>query len=229
MDYKANKRFFDKEYNKRTNIVYIPASIMFAIGLVITVLGMVGALRWVGHAIGWPVMIVSIIFVFISLSRKVKESDVLAEVDSMTEAVKARCLDALDYPEDAENNSITLVGCIITPENVDKAVKLKSGSYLDTDLMISFIYIKKNALYCFRRTVSLIEEGQKDQECELPFTAFDCAVVESEKIKDGLTVHYIRVKKDGAVVFEAPLTDNDYYKEEFCDSIMHVRERALKN
>ena len=231
MDYKQNKHFFDKEYNKKTNIVFVPASIVFGIGLVLVVLGMVagyGMMSWIGHIAGWPMMIVSIIFIFISLSRKVKESDMLAITDEFTKSTRDACLEKLDYPADFSKNSVTLFGCVINDENADSAVKLKSGNYLDTEVTATVIYVKKSSVYCFKKTMSLVEDKTGGSDVEIPFTAFDSAKVESEKLKGGVTVHYIRLYNGGEKVYEAPLTDNDYYKEEFCANVMHVRERALK-
>jgi len=231
MEYKQNRHFFDKEYNKKTNMVFVPASIVFGIGLVLVILSMVGGygmLRWIGHIVGWPMMIVSIIFIFISLSRKVKESEMLEITDGLTREVKDLCAEKLDYPGDLSKNSVTLFGCVINDENADKAVKLKSGNYLDTDVTITFMYIKKNSVYTFQRVVSLVEDNTREKEVEIPFTAFDSAKVESEKVKENITVHYIRLYNGKEKVFEAPLTDNDYYKEEFCGNIMHIRERAIR-
>ena len=227
MDYNANKHFFDKEYNKKTNMVFVPASIVFAIGLILVILSLIGALRMymVGHFVGWPLMIVSIVFIFISLSRRVTENDVLAETDALVNEVKSRCSETLDYPSDLDPSSLTILGCVITAENADKAVKLKSGNYLDTDLKISFLYVKKTSVYCFQRTVSLVQEGVLDVEREIPFSAFDRACVETETVNGKITVHYIRFYNGSDKIFEAPLSDNDYYKEEFCTNIMHKKDR----
>lgn len=231
MDYKQNKHFFDKEYNKKTNIVFVPAAVVFAAGLILVILGMVtrfGVMGWIGNAVGWPLMIVSIVFIFISMSRRVKESDILEITDSYVKEVKDQCAEKLDYPSDLSKNSVILYGCVINDENADKAVKLKSGNYLDTDVTVTFIYVKKSSVYCFRSVRSLVEESVSDKEIELPFTAFDMVKVETEKVKNDITVHYIRFFNGGETVFEAPLTDNDYYKEEFCANILHIRERALR-
>ena len=157
------------------------------------------------------------------------ENDVLSDVDNICAEVKALCNEKLDYPKDIDENGILLTGCVITEENAGKAVKLKSGNYIDTDLLISFIYVRKDALCCFCRTVSLVsEEGTSDSARTIPYTDFDTAKVETENVMGKIVVHYLRLYKDGQKVYEAPLQDNDYYKEEFCTKIAHVRERALK-
>lgn len=230
MDYQQNAHFFDKAYNDKTNKIFIPSAIVFGAGLVLAVLGMVtrGVMTWIGNSIGWPLMIVGITFLLIALNRRVKESDVIGEVDELVKEVNAVCAEKLDYPNNLDEQGISLLGCTITDENADNAVKLKSGNYLDTDLLISYLYIKKNSVYCFRRTISLIEEGTKDDELDIPYESFDNVKVETETIKGKIIVHYIRFYNNNEKIFEAPLTDNDYYKEEYCEKIMHNRERALK-
>ena len=230
MDYKENAHFFDKAYNDKTNKIFVPAAIIFGLGLVMTLLGMFvrGPMRWIGNSLGWPLMIVGVVFLLIAINRKVKESDVLGEVDELVKAVNDTCNEKLGFPSDLDENGISLLGCIITEENADKAVKLKSGNYLDTDLLVSYLYIKKDSVFCFRRTISLIEEGTRDDELDIPFEAFDNVKVETDTVKGHITVHYIRFYNKNEKIFEAPFTDYDYYKDEFCEKIIHSRERALK-
>ena len=230
MDYKQNEHFFDRAYNDKTNKIFVPAAIVFGLGLVFVLLGMFvgGMMRWIGNSLGWPLMIVGVVFLLIAINRKVKESDVLGEVDELVKAVNDACAEKLDFPSNLDENGVSLLGCIITEENADKAVKLKSGNYLDSDLLISYLYIKKNSVYCFRRTVSLLKEGAKDEELDIPFEAFDNVKVEADTVKDHITIHYIRFYNKKEKIFEAPLTDYDYYKDEFCEKILHSRERVIK-
>lgn len=230
MDYKQNAHFFDKEYNKKTNMLFVPSAIVFGAGLVFTLLGMFvrGPMMWIGNSIGWPLMTVGVVFLLIAINRKVKESDVVGEVDELVKAVNDTCAEKLDFPNNLDENGISLIGCTITDENADKAVKLKSGNYLDTDLLISYLYIKKNSVFCFTRTISLVEEGTKDDELDIPFETFDDVKVETETVKGSITVNYIRFYNKKEKIFEAPLTDYDYYKDEFCEKILHARERVVK-
>ena len=231
MDYISNSHFFDKAFNEKTKKIFLPSAIACAVGGALVAVSFFGpyALRWVGNLVGWPILIAGVVFLLVALNRRVNENDVLSDVDNICAEVKALCNEKLDYPKDLDENGLLLTGCAITEENAGKAVKLKSGNYLDTDLLISFIYARKDALCTFCRKVSLVrEEDNADIERVIPYTDFDTAKVETENVMGKIIVHYIRLYNGGEKVYEAPLQDNDYYKEEFCLKIAHFRERALK-
>ena len=152
-------------------------------------------------------------------ARNYREQARQAEQDIVT------CNERLDFPDDFEERSLIFVGCPINDGNIENARKLKSGNYLTPEFIISLFYEKKNELYIMQRTVSLIKEGYSDVEKKLSYSDFDKCLVEIDTLKNGAKINFVRFYKDGAVFFETPLVDNDYYKEEYFNTVMHDKER----
>lgn len=230
MDYKNNQRYFDAEFNKKTSRILMIA--VGAIGLfaVLVVLRMIfrGIFWMLVSYVGTPCLVAGVILLFWALSRVVKESEVTGDTDNLIKALKDECLEKLEYPSDADSKALTFVGCHITNDNIDKAKKLKSGNYINEDLIISFFYEKNGVVYITQRTVSLVHEGTKDVEKKLAFADFDEAKVETDTLKNEVKINFVRFYKDNKVIFETPLVDNDYYKEEYFKAIMHDKERLEK-
>ena len=157
--------------------------------------------------------------------KRVKESEVTGVGDELIREVKETCNERLDFPDDFEERSLIFVGCPINDGNIENARKLKSGNYLTPEFIISLFYEKKNELYIMQRTVSLIKEGYSDVEKKLSYSDFDKCLVEIDTLKNGAKINFVRFYKDGAVFFETPLVDNDYYKEEYFNTVMHDKER----
>ena len=227
MDYNNNARFFDKEFNRKNGTAIAIGSAASGIGGVLVALSLFGRgfTNYIFHSLGWPFLIFGVVVLCIAFSKRVKESEVTGVGDELIREVKETCNERLDFPDDFEERSLIFVGCPINDGNIENARKLKSGNYLTPEFIISLFYEKKNELYIMQRTVSLIKEGYSDVEKKLSYSDFDKCLVEIDTLKNGAKINFVRFYKDGAVFFETPLVDNDYYKEEYFNTVMHDKER----
>ena len=229
MDYKNNQRFFDKEFNKKTSVIFTVGAIAAGIGGLIVVLGLLGIMRYyISYSIGWPILIFGVIVLLVAFSRMVKESEITGVGDGLIAELKEKVNESLEYPDDLELRSIVFVGCAVTDENLDKARKLKSGNYVSPELTISFFYEKKDGIYIAERIVSFLKEGHTDKETFFKYGDFDLVRVDNETLKNEAKVSFVRFYKDNKIIYEAPLMDNDYYKEEYFNTVMHNKEKFDK-
>ncbi len=230
MDYKSNEHFFDVKYNKKTSMIFVPGAIAAGIGgFLIAGSYIIGGFFWMlSNILGWPLLIAGVVLLCVAFSRMVKESEVTGETDELIKALKDECIEKLEYPSDADSKAIVFAGCHITNDNIDTARKLKSGNYINENLILSFFYEKNGVVNITQRTVSLVKEGYTDVEKKLSFDDFDNVAVETDTLKNEVKINFVRFYKDGKVIFETPLVDNDYYKEEYFNSIMHDKERLSK-
>ncbi len=228
MDYKNNQRYFDTKFNQTTSKIFIVSGAALGLAILLYILrAFVGGIIFVIlRYAGTPLIVIGVILLFIALSRIVKESEVTGDTDSLIKALNDECLEKLEYPSDADEKSLVFAGCRITNDNIDRARKLKSGNYINEDLIISFFYEKNGVVSIKQRTISLVKEGTTDVEMKLSLDDFDSVRIETDTLKNDVKVNFVRFFKDNKIVFEAPLVDNDYYKEEYFKTIMHDKEKS---
>ena len=226
MDYQANARFFDRKFRKSNARMRAIGAASSGVGGVCVAISMF--MRWGGYAfyvIGWPLLIFGVVVLLVAANKRVRESDVTSQADIIIDELKELCKEKLDYPEDFDSRALVFAGSVLNDENISAAKKLKSGNYLGSDLVITIFYEKKGSLFIMQRTISFVKEGHTDIEKNLSFNDFDSVGVETDTLKNGAKINSVRFYKDGTVFLEAPLVDNDYYKEEYFVTLMHDKER----
>ena len=225
MDYQANARFFDRQFRKRNSTWRTIGAGASGVGGVFVALSMFMRGGYFFYMFGWPILIFGVVVLLVAANKRVRESDVTSQADTVIDSLKELCKEKLDYPEDFDSRALIFAGCALNEDNISSAKKLKSGNYLGPELIISIFYEKKGSLFIMQRTFSLIKEGHTDVEKNLSFNDFDSVGVETDTLKNGARINFVRFYKDGALFFEAPLVDNDYYKEEYFVTLMHDKER----
>ena len=90
---------------------------------------------------------------------------------------------------------------------------------------MTYVYISRNKLRCYVHRASLTEDSGAANQRDIPFTDFVIAKIEKEEIA-GIKFHHFRLYNGDALVLDAPVTAVDYYKEEFCEKIMHERKKS---
>ncbi len=233
MDFESNAKFFDKVYRKKNKRQRAIGGVASGIGGACVVLSMIGGwgyFFWILRTIGWPILIFGVIVLLVAMNRHVKESDVTSQTDGIMKEFKDGVNEALDYPKDFDEKSISFFGCYINDENIGETRRLRSGNFITKEMTFSLFYETKAGVYIKQKKVSLVDpEGTTEEEKTLSFSDFDKAGVEIDTLKNGVKISYVRFYKDNSVCFEAPLTDNDYYKEEYFNTLMHDKERLEKS
>lgn len=225
MDYQANARFFDRQFRKRNSTWRAIGAGASGVGGVCVALSMFMRGGYFFYMFGWPILIFGVVVLLVAANKRVRESDVTSQADTVIDSLKELCKEKLDYPEDFDSRALIFAGCALNEDNISSAKKLKSGNYLGPELIISIFYENKGSLFIMQRTFSLIKEGHTDVEKNLSFNDFDSVGVETDTLKNGARINFVRFYKDGALFFETPLVDNDYYKEEYFVTLMHDKER----
>ena len=226
MDFKRNKHFFDKQFAKKTKIMMTVGIVLTAVALLLLVVGWYGPIFvWIMWEYGGtPLLVAGIVLIFFCIGRRVKESDVTDGIDALVKEVSDACAEKLKYPSDLDEKAIAFSGCTITAENAGSAVKLSGGEYISEELIVTYIYIAKNKLWCYEKRTSLTEDAATAEQSDIVFFDFDSARLEDEDIA-GIKVHYFRLYNGDKVIFDVPVNSVDYYKEEFCGKIMHERKK----
>ena len=225
MDFKRNKHFFDKQFAKKTKIIMAVGIVLVAVAALLNIVGWYGPLIvwymwWYG---GTPLLVAGIVLIFFCIGRRVKESDVTEGIDALVKEVSDACAEKLKFPSDLDEKAIAFSGCTITEENAGSAVKLSGGEYISEELIVTYIYIAKNKLWCYEKRTSLTEDASTADQRDIPFTDFDSVKIEDEEIA-GIKVHHFRLYNGETLILDAPVIAVDYYKEEFCEKIIHARK-----
>ena len=228
MDFKRNKHFFDKDFATKTKFMMIVGVVFAAVAALLLVVGWYGPLIvwymwWYG---GTPLIVAGAVLIFVGIGRNVKESEVTDSIEKLVKEVGDICAEKLKYPKDLEEKSAVFCGSEITPENADEAVRLSNGAYIGKEIRVTYVYISRNKLWCYVRRASLVQDSGTADQFEIPFTGFDSVKIEDEEIA-GIKVYNFRLYNGKTIVFNAPVTAVDYYKEEFCEKIVYARKKAL--
>ena len=159
------------------------------------------------------------------IGRNVKESEVTDSIEKLVKEVGDICAEKLKYPKDLDEKAAVFCGSEITPENAGEAVRLSNGAYIGQEIQVTYVYMFRTKLWCYVRRASLVEDSGTADQRDIPFTDFDSVKIEDEEIA-GIKVHHFRLYNGDTLVLDAPVTNVDYYKEEFCEKIMHARKNA---
>ncbi|MBQ8289119.1 MAG: hypothetical protein IJX76_10230 [Clostridia bacterium] len=179
-----------------------------------------GRLGWIPLVVGGPLWAVS-------LSMKVKESDVMDLIDTSKRDFKEYCEDKLNYPSDLSANSLILVGSQSGEDEQSKLLPprtLKAGGLLYPVVTLAYLYIRRDRLTVLTRRISLCEEWSEDKSAEYDFTDFDGAGVEPVANELGKAYAFC-LKKGDEQIFSTPVLIDDYTKEAFAKDILHAKER----
>lgn len=225
VDYDANKKFFDKKRRQKVGAFYTISVAGAALGglfVYFAVFLNFGIL----YIPGWTLIVAGAVLACIALAKTVRESDVTDIFDVKKKQFDDICGDKIGWPDDIENMSMSFMGCNITADNIDKMYKLKDGKYIDTEIVLTFIYVdhKKQKLFIAEETYSLLEPKDSVKFIEIPYSGFDGAEILTEKITDKISLYRGVISDGGAKVFDFPFSDNDFSKEEFIGGLPHYKE-----
>lgn len=225
VDYERNKKFFDRKKRTYGARFYAISATLAGLGGLMVILAMCFSF-YIFYLPGWLMLIAGAVMVCVSLAGIVKESDVTDIFDVKKKQFDDVCGDKIGYPDDMEDMSMSFLGCNITPENIDKMYKLKNGQYIDTDIVMTFVYVdnRRCRVFIAEENFSLIEPKDGSSFTELSFDDFDRAEILSDKITDKISISRAVISKEGKTVFEFPFSDNDFSKEEFIGKLAHYKE-----
>ncbi len=225
IDYARNRKFFDRRRRERMGKFYAFSAGCAGVGGLMVVLAMYFSIFYF-YIPGWILLIAGAVLVCVALAYIVKESDVTDIFEVKKGQFDDVCGDKIDFPEDMKTMSMSFLGCNVTPENIDKMYKLRSGRYIDTEIVLTFVYVDriKRRLVIGSETFSLVEEKDETKFAELSFDAFDKAEIIADKITDSISTYRAVISKDGERVFDFPFSDFDYSKEEFIGALAHYKE-----
>ena len=226
IDFKRNAAFFDKEKNKKLSTWLAIAWTVAIIGGILTLFVMLDGFRYRWLMVpAWLILGVGVLMLLTLLPKVVKESEITEVFKTKSRLFRDIIVDKLEYPSDMATMSMDFMGCVVTDENCKDLRKLKSGNYVDSEMKETFIYInnKKRLLYIAVEDYSLIEEKDSYFYTEIPFDHFDKAEIVSSELKNGVKISDFVISKDGEPIFKSPISNLDYYKEEFMNTIEHFR------
>ncbi|MBQ7827373.1 MAG: hypothetical protein IJ386_03825, partial [Clostridia bacterium] len=163
----------------------------------------------------------------VSLSMKVKESDMLEQIDNCKRDFKEYAEDKLDYPSDLSANSLILVGSEAGTDGQSKSLpprKLKAGGFLHPVVTFSYLYIRRDRLTVLTRRISLCEDWSEDKTVEYDYADFDGAGVEAVAGEPEKAYAFC-LKRGDERIFSTPVFVDDYTEESFAEDILHAKER----
>lgn len=224
IDYARNKKFFDKKYMKNNSILRGIGWVLAGVGGVCAALAMIGV--WALYMVGWPLLITGVVILCVALAKQVKDSEVIEVFEGKNKQFTEVCREKLDFPDDFTVMSMTFMGCRLEKGTEDLR-KLKNGNYINQNPEITFLYIdsRKKVLFIGYCCYSLTEESEKVEYLEIPYADFDRAELVRESVDDGKgKLCRFVLSGAGKEIFSSPLSDSDYYKEEFIGDIVHKKE-----
>lgn len=225
IDYERNKKFFDRKRRKKMSTFYAVSAACAGVGGLMVVLAMYFSIFFF-YIPGWSLLITGAVLVCVALAYIIKESDVTDIFEVKKGQFDDICGEKIDFPDDMQSMSMSFLGCNVTTENIDTMYKLKSGQYIDSEIVMTFVYVdqKKRRLVIGCETFSLVENKDDIRFAELSYDDFDKAEIVSDKIDDNLSLYRTVISKDGKTVFDFPFSDFDYSKEEFVGKLSHYKE-----
>lgn len=228
MDYGTNLKFFDGKHRKKVKLLKAIGLPLMLVGLLMLVLSSFrGMGLWFLGSFCWIPLIVGVPMWAVSLSMKVKESDMMDLVEKAKRDFKDYAEDKLNYPSDLHQNSLILIGSCQDPdgrENERQPRTLKSGGLLYPIVTYAYIYIRRDRVTVLTRRLSLCEEWSEDKAADYDFADFDGAGV--QPVANDLGKAYAFCLKQGdEVIFTTPVFIDDYTKEAFAADILHAKER----
>ena len=226
IDHARFRNFFDKKYVKKVSTWLVIAWIVAIIGGVLAYLVTVNrwSMGWLAVP-GWLVFGAGVLLLIIFLPKVIKESELTDVFKGKSRLFKDIISDKLEYPEDMGTMSISFMGAIVDDSTRDVIRKLKSGNYVSPEMRETVIYCdtKKKGLFIAIDNYSMVEDKEKFYFKEIPFSDFDSAGIVKEEIAVGAVSDRFVVKKGEIEIFSSPMANNDYYKEEFMNTIEHFR------
>ncbi|MBQ7354318.1 MAG: hypothetical protein IJW62_02220 [Clostridia bacterium] len=228
MDYGTNLKFFDLNHRKKVKllkVIGIPLMLVGAVLLIVTSFGGYG--MWYLSTPAWGMLVIGGPLWAVSLSMKVKESDMMNLVEDAKRDFKDYAEDKLNYPSDLHQNSLILVGSCQDPDGRESERQprtLKSGGLLYPIVTYAYLYIRRDRVTVLTRRLSLCEEWSEDKAADYDFADFDGAGV--QPVANDLGKAYAFCLKQGdEVIFSTPVFIDDYTKEAFAADILHAKER----
>lgn len=225
IDYERNKKFFDKKYMKNNATLRGIGWGLAVVGAICVLLVMY-ARMWVLSAVAWPLLIAGVVILCVVLAKQVKDSEVTEVFEGKNKQFTEVCREKLDFPDDFSVMAMTFMGCRLESGTEDLR-KLKNGNYINQSPEITVLYIdsKKKRLFIGCRCYSLTEASEKTEFLEIPYGDFDRAEIVRESADDGKgKLSRFVLSGEGKEIFSSPLSDSDYYKEEFIGDIVHKKE-----
>ena len=232
MDFATNLKFFDPKHRKKVHLlnnIGLPLLLAGAVLLIFSSFGGYG--MWYLTTASWGMIIVGGPLWAVSLSLKVKETDMIGLVEDAKRDFKEYCDDKLDYPNDLRQNSIILVGsraCSDAPMGDLHPRRLKSGGLLYPTITLSFLYIRRDRVTVLTRRLSLVEEWVEDKTKEFDLSDLDGAGVqvgETHYKNNPVRTYAFHLMGSGESLYDAPVFTDDYAKEEFAQNILHAKSR----
>ncbi|MGM9637412.1 MAG: hypothetical protein ACI3YK_05430 [Eubacteriales bacterium] len=227
MDYVRNAKFFDEKYMKKYGILRAIGWALSIVGAACVLISMFGGRRGMSffHFIGWPLLIPGVVLLCIVLNKLIKESEITEVMDVKEKRFADLCNEKLGYPSDVTDESMIFTGCEITSENMGDLRKLKSGNYIGTNPQITHLYVDlmKKRLCIGSYTYSFVEDKEKTEFQEIPFSDFDRSEIVTEKVGNVDSRRFV-LSNGNKEIFSSPISADDYYKEEFIGGIVHKKE-----
>lgn len=204
MDYKRNKRLFDDSFSRKLTVLAICGAVIAPISLIVwwyiwySNIMVIAAIIGVGMVIG-------------AVSMRPKVKDVNDQIDDAHKNFYDGTAEKLKYPNDFEEDSLSLWGFI---EGNSQKI-LKSGEKLTDRVQFTLLYLKRSQLYVRSEICSLTEDATSVNEYNLSLAGMTVSV-------DAPSFTLTIVSKEETI--NLPIQAVDYQLEEYIAKI----ERQIK-
>lgn len=172
MDYKRNKRFFDPGFERKLTAIALCGAFLTVLFLAlwwyIWISSIVSTLFTIGAFIGIGIVIGAV-------SIRPKVNDINEQIDIARQAFIDATAEKLKFPNDFEENSISVWG--FTDGSIEKT--LQNGHKYTDHVMFASLYLKRNQLYIRTEVCSLIEDDRTLNEYALSLAGMTLSADES--------------------------------------------------
>lgn len=207
MDYKRNKRFFEAGYSRKLTVLTICGAVLAPLALFVW---------WYIYYANFVLLfaLIGAAMVIGAISIRPKAKDIDEQIDNARKAFADGTAEKLKYPDDFEENSLTLWGFI--EGSVEKT--LKNGEKYTDNVKFSSLYLRKSTLYLRTETLSLVEEGSTVTEDSLPLAGM------TVKADEGSRRLLITTPE---LAINLPVQSVDYPLEEFIEKVERQIKKAV--
>lgn len=207
MDYKRNKQFFETGYSRKLTILTVCGAVLAPLALFVW---------WYIYYSNFVLLfaLIGAAMVIGAISIRPKAKDIDEQIDNARKAFADGTAEKLKYPDDFEENSLTLWGFI--EGTVDKT--LKSGEKYTDLVKFSSLYLRKSTLYLRTETLSLVEGGSTVTEDSLTLAGMTVKTDEA-----ALCLHLTTTEES----INLPVQSVDYPLEEFIEKVNRQIKKAV--
>lgn len=211
MDYKRNKHFFDPGFSRKLTIIAICgiflALVFFALWWYIWISSIVSTLFTIGVIVGAGMTIGA-------LSIRPKAKDVTEQIDSARKTFVDTTAEKLKYPDDFEENSLSVWGF----REGTTAKTLKNGEKYTDCVEFASLYLRRSTLYARTEIVSLLKEDISTAEFALSLASMEIKADES-------TLTLLITSTDESLII--PIQAIDYSLEQFIEKVERQIRKAV--